>query len=314
MLPTGLVSSASPRIASLLASGTELVCALGAGAQLVGRSHECDDPPWVKRLPQLSRPTFDVTGSSRAIDERVRAKLRAGEPLFEIDEALLTRLAPDIIITQTHCEVCAVTPGDVATCTPAGLRREQAVALQAGTLDGILEGFRAVASVIGRAAEGEALCEALRHRQDDWRRRTAALPRPRVVVLEWTDPPFALGNWGPELVELAGGQSVLGRAGAHSSAISWQDVHAAAPDVLVIAPCGFDLARAEAERATLEAAPGWADLRARAAGGVFFADGNRYFNRSGPGVLETVELLAEMLHPAAFAPRHEGTGWRRLAG
>ncbi len=302
-----------PRVASLLASGTELACALGAGEQLVGRSHECDQPPWVKRLPQLSRPTFDINGTSAEVDARVREKLHAGEPLYEIDEALLARLAPDVIITQTHCEACAATPENVAACAPPALQRKQAVALEAGTLDGIFEGFRAVATMIGRLAEGEALCAALRRKQDEWRHATSLLPRPRVLVLEWTEPPFALGNWGPELVELAGGSCLLGRAGERSATLSWQDVHAAAPDVIVIAPCGFDLARARAERPTLEAAPGWNELRARATRGVFFADGNRYFSRSGPHVLDTIDLLAEMLHPQAFPAQHEGKAWSRWA-
>src|SRR5438552_2033825 len=176
------------RIVSLLASGTELVCALGAGDELVGRSHECDHPPWVTGLPALSRPTFDVTGSSADIDRRVREKLRAGEPLYQIDEARLDALEPDVVITQTHCEVCAVSP-HTPGCRPA---RQRAVALETGTLEGILRAFADVAAVLGRPEAGARLIAEARARMERWRAATAALRRPRVVCLEWVEPPFAL--------------------------------------------------------------------------------------------------------------------------
>ena len=268
------------RIVSLLASGTELVCALGAGDELVGRSHECDHPPWVTGLPALSRPTFDVTGSSADIDRRVREKLRAGEPLYP------------------H------TPG----CRPA---RQRAVALETGTLEGILRAFADVAAVLGRPEAGARLIAEARARMERWRAATAALRRPRVVCLEWVEPPFALGNWGPELIALAGGDNLLGAAGAHSTAIAWQAVRAAAPEVLVVAPCGFGLERTASEMPVLEAQPGWEALPAVRAGRVHIADGNLYFNRSGPGVFETIDILAEILHPDVFPPQHQGTAWRR---
>jgi iron complex transport system substrate-binding protein len=296
------------RIVSLLASGTELVCALGAGAQLVGRSHECDHPAWVTRLPALSRPTFPVDGSSAEIDRLVREKLRAGLPLYEIDEAALEALAPDVIITQTHCEVCAVSPA-TAGCGP-GRQRTQAVALQTGTLEGILQAFTDVAAVLDRRDAGAQLVAEARATMARWQASTAGLPRPRVVCLEWIAPPFALGNWGPQLVRLAGGDSLLGVDGGHSTAIAWQDVCAADPDVLVIAPCGFSLDRTAREMPTLAALPGFAELRAVRTGRVAIADGNLTFNRSGPGVFGTIDVLAEILHPDRFAPVHQGTAWR----
>jgi iron complex transport system substrate-binding protein len=286
------------RIVSLLASGTELVCALGAGDELVGRSHECDSPPWVTRLPVLSRPTFDVGGSSQDIDQRVRDKLRAGEPLYQVDEAQLATLAPDVVITQTHCQVCAVASDGV-------------IALRTGTVDGVLAGFAEVAAAIGRDGEGARLIEEMHARVAGMRAATARLPRPTLVCLEWTDPPFALGNWGPELVEAAGGACLLGAPGAHSAAIPWDEVRRADPDVVIVAPCGFGLERAAAEMPALAARPGWGELRAVRTGRVFVADGNLYFNRSGPALFDTLDLLAEMLHPSAFPPRHEGRGWRR---
>jgi iron complex transport system substrate-binding protein len=297
------------RIVSLLASGTELVCALGAGDELVGRSHECDHPPWVRRLPALSRPTFDIEGSSEAIDARVRAKLRAGEPLYEVDQAALRALAPDVVISQTHCEVCAVSPEDVrrGQAAPAA---GHAVALHTGTLEGILTGFLDIARLIGRPAEGQRLVAELRARVERWREATATLPRRRVVCLEWVAPPFALGNWGPELVTLAGGENLLGAPGEHSAAVDWEAVQAADPEVLVVAPCGFSIERTLPEMPVLAARPGWGELRAVREGRVHVADGNLYFNRSSPTLFETIDVLAEILHPDRFPPRHRGTVWR----
>jgi len=301
------------RIVSLLASATELVCAIGAGESLVGRSHECDEPEWVRRLPAVSRPTFDVSGPSAEIDRLVREHLAAGRPLYEIDEERLVSLAPDVLLTQTHCEVCAVTPADVGRGGAPALRRREVVALRTGTLEGILEGFLEVASVLGREKEGEALVRASRERVAGVRARTSGLERPRVACLEWIDPVFTMGNWGPEIVDAAGGEAFPATAGVHSTAMRWEVVHDADPDVMVVAPCGFSLARAMAEMPALQARPGWRDMRAVRDGRVFVADGNRFFNRSGPSAFETVELLAEMLHPDVFAPRHRGVAWQRLS-
>jgi iron complex transport system substrate-binding protein len=298
------------RIASLLASGTELVCALGLGERLVGRSHECEDPPWVRGLPQLSAPTFPIDGPSGEIDAHVRAKLRAGAPLYQVDESLLATLAPDFILTQTHCEVCAVSPADLACGVPATLERRGVVVLDGGTLETILDGFARVAEVLGVADAGRALVQRLRARAEGVAARVRQWLAPTVACLEWIEPVFAMGNWGPELVALAGGRSVLGQAGARSTTTAWEAVRAADPDVLVVAPCGFSLARTWQEMPTLAARPGWSDLRAVRAGRVFAADGNTYFNRSGPSLFETPEVLAEMLHPQGFAPTHAGTAWR----
>jgi iron complex transport system substrate-binding protein len=304
------MNSPPKRIISLLASGTELVCELGLGERLVGRSHECDHPAWVERLPAVSRPTFDVTGPSVEIDRLVREKLLAGLPLYEVDDAALAALAPDVLITQTHCEVCAVTPADLAHGVSARLSRKALVALRTGSLDAILDGFLDVARVLGAAERGEALVSRLRHRLSAVAEVTRSLPRPRVACLEWIEPIFAMGNWGPELVELAGGTNLLGVAGLHSTSIGWERVREADPDVLVVAPCGFGLARAEAEMHLLAERPGWHELAAVRADRVYVADGNLYFNRSGPTMFETPAILAEMLHPGVVAPLHEGKVWR----
>jgi iron complex transport system substrate-binding protein len=304
------------RIVSLLASGTELCCALGAGDRLVGRSHECDHPAWVKALPAVSEPTFDITGSSAEIDRRVRERLRAGEPLYRVDEAALARLAPDVLITQTHCEVCAVTPGDLAHAGAGAaqrLERRQVVALSAGTLDGILDGFRGVARVLDLVDAGERLIGELQERVRAVERAVAGRPRPSVVCLEWIDPIFCMGNWGPELVARAGGDNRLGVSGAHSTTGTWDEVRRADPEVLVIAPCGFDIERTAREMPALTAQPGWSDLRAVRAGRVYLADGNLYFNRSGPSVFDSVRILAEILHAGALEPTFEGRAWQRYS-
>ncbi len=299
------------RVVSLLASGTELVCALGAGERLVGRSHECDHPSWVARLPAVSRPTFEITGTSREIDERVRARLHAGQPLFEVDEGALFALAPDVLITQTHCEVCAVSPANLAHGTAGALVRKQVVALRTGSLDAILAGFLEVARVLGLEPRGQELVSSIRERESELTSRTRVLRRPSVACLEWIDPLFAMGNWGPQLVEQAGGISVLGHLGLHSTAIPWAALREADPEVLVVAPCGFGLERAASEMHVLARHADWQELRAVRSGCVFVADGNIYFNRSGPSVFETPGILAEMLHPSVFAPRREGAVWRR---
>jgi iron complex transport system substrate-binding protein len=297
------------RIASLLASGTELVCALGLGEALVGRSHECDEPAWVRALPQLSRPTFPVDGSSAEIDGPVRARLRSGAPLYEVDEAALTALAPDIVITQTHCEVCAVSPGDLACDLPPRLERRRVVALEGGTLDGVLDDFQRVADVLGASDAGRELVQRLRARAGAVRERVRGRPAPSVACIEWIDPVFGMGNWGPELVTLAGGRSVLGQAAARSTTTPWDAVVEADADVLVVAPCGFSLERTLRELPSLTSRPGFSELRAVRAGRVFAADGNRWFNRSGPSLFETPEILAELLHPEVFPPRHRRIAW-----
>jgi iron complex transport system substrate-binding protein len=297
------------RIVSLLASGTEIVCALGAGDSLVGRSHECDNPPWIRSLPPCSEPAFDVSVSSREIDAEVNRRLRSGEPLYRINTELIRELAPDLVIAQAHCEVCAITPNDLersGCATPA----PTVLALTAGSLDGIFEGILQVAKALGRESKGcDLICREQR-RLHAVLERTADRRRPSVVMMEWTDPMFAMGNWVPELVEIAHGELLLGSKGQYSSAISFERVLAADPEYLIVAPCGFNLERALRERAILEAYPCWNSLRAVQAGKVAFADGNLFFNRSGMTISRTAEIIAEILHGVTFGAPTEGEHWR----
>jgi iron complex transport system substrate-binding protein len=240
----------------------------------------------------------------------VRAKLSAGEPLYAIDRELLVDLAPDLILTQVHCEVCAVSPPqlDAAHGWPA-LRGFKTVSMRGGSLEGILDDFTSVAVEIGCLEAGERLTTEIRRGLAKWRDLLAKVRRPSVVCLEWTDPIFPMGNWGPELVEHAGGVCLLGNPNGHSAAISWQAVTDADPEVLIVAPCGFGLQRAIAEMPSLVARPGWNALSAVRTGQVYVADGNRYFNRSGPDVFESIRLLAEILHPAIVPRASEGLSY-----
>jgi iron complex transport system substrate-binding protein len=262
--------------------------------------------------PSLLGSTFDISGSSREIDELVRQHLRAGEPLYQVDERLLAELAPDVLITQTHCEVCAVSPADFAHRVSAKLERKQVVALSTGTLAAVLQGFLEVASVLGKAADGHALVASISARLAALAEKTRSLPHPTVVCLEWIEPTFAMGNWGPELVELAGGSNLLGTTGEHSTTTPWSAVRAADPDILIVAPCGFSLERALRELHLLSEQPGWSELRAVRNERVFVADGNLYFNRSGPTLFDTPQVLAEILHPQHFEPSHRGHVWRAM--
>ncbi len=287
------------RIISLVAGATEIICELGAGDCLVGRSHECDNPARVRDVPSCTRPAFDIHMSSRQIDTEVRRRLRAGEPLYHVDRDLIASLKPDLLIAQAHCEVCAVTPGDVkkAGCDIPG---SNILALDAGSIDGIFADTRKIAQAIGKGAEGDALLARLRNRFQTVSDRLQARRRPSIVMLEWTNPVYPMSNWGPELVEFACGNLLLGTPRVHSRAIDWEDVRRADPEFLIIAPCGYDLKRALAETFIMESYPGWHELRAVREGNVFFADGNLYFNRSGMTVVDTAEMIADILHGTSF--------------
>jgi len=297
--------SVGMRIVSLLASGTEIVCALGAGDLLVGRSHECDNPAWVKSLPCCSDPAFDVSAPSCVIDAEVRRRIHAGEPLYLVHDELILELAPDLVITQEHCKVCAVTPGDVEQ-SRNGMRL---LALKAGSLAGIFQDIVAVSTALGIEQQGEELVCREKQRLANVSARVANKRRPSVVMLEWLDPLFAMGNWGPELVEIANGDLLLGAKGEYSRAVPAEQLRAANPEYLIVAPCGFDLKRTLSERALVEALPWWRELRAVKAGHVAFADGNRFFNRSGITTSQTAEIIAEILHGVTFGEPAKGVNW-----
>lgn len=297
------------RIVSLLASGTEIVCGLGAGPWLVGRSHECDNPSWVQALPVCTRPAFDTACPSRDIDAEVKRRLRSGEPLYHVDADLISRLEPDLVIAQVHCDVCAVTPQDVARAgAPADSYR--LIALSAATLADIDSSIREVAEALGLTGAADALRSSMARRLAAVGAAVARRARPSVVLLEWLDPVFIGGNWAPQLIEAAGGRPLISEPGRPSMAMPWERVIEADPDCVVVAPCGFDLERTAREAPVLETLPGWRTLSAVRHGRVAIADGNRYFNRSGLTVVDTVELLAEFLHGLDTARHRDAQAWR----
>ena len=297
------------RVLSLLPAATEIVCGLGAIERLVGRSHECDFPPAVLRLPIASTPRIDITGRAGAIDAGVRAVLEQGLSVYQVDRDRIAALAPDFILTQTLCAVCAVSPDDLALIVCEALPSQPAVvSLDAASLDGLWADIGRVAAALGRVAQGEALVHSLKARLAT----LAATPwpgRPRIACLEWLDPLMGAGNWMPELVAAAGGAAVFGEAGVHTAPTSWEDLAAADPDVILIAACGWPIERSRAEMAAVVVRPLWQGLRAVRLGRVYVADGHHYFNRPGPRLVESAEILAEILHPGAVTARHRGTGW-----
>jgi iron complex transport system substrate-binding protein len=298
----------SVRIVSLLASATEIVCALGAGEMLVGRSHECDNPKWVRRLPACNDPAFDVSVSSGEIDREVRRRLHAGEPLYQVHGELIRELRADLLITQSHCEVCAVTPGDVERSCGHGARQ---LSLSAISLEEIFEGMLRIAKQLGLDEQGDALVRRERQRLDNVREKAARFRRPTVIMLEWTDPLFAMGNWGPELVDIANGDLLLGKKGEYSAAVPAEQLRDADPEYVIVAPCGFNLERSLQEQSVLERYPWWQGLWAVQNGNVAFADGNLFFNRSGMTVSQTAEIIAEILHGVSFGEKTEEIHWHR---
>jgi iron complex transport system substrate-binding protein len=295
------------RIVSLLASATEIVCALGAGDMLVGRSHECDHPEWVRRLPACSEPAFDISVSSGEIDREVRRRIRAHEPLYHVHGELIRKLHTDLVITQSHCEVCAVTPGDVQRSCGHDARQ---LDLSAISLEEIWESMLRVARALGLEERGKALVARERGRLDLVRAKVAGFKRRTVVMLEWADPLFAMGNWGPELVDIANGELLLGEKGQYSAAIPAEQLREADPEYLIVAPCGFGLERSLREQSALERIRWWHELQAVQSGNLAFADGNLFFNRSGMTVSQTAEIIAEILHGISFGKKTEGIHWR----
>jgi iron complex transport system substrate-binding protein len=306
------MSASSHRIVSLIASATEIVCALGFEDRLVGRSHECDYPPGILSLPACSAPKIDVRGTSREIDDRVKSVLVQATSVYSVDTALLDQLAPTVVITQTQCEVCAVSLKDVeaAVCGMAS-SRPKLVALEPNSLHDVWNDIRRVATALGVPERGEELIDTLNARLVEVARQTLGETshRPTIACIEWIDPLMAAGNWVPELVELAGGRNLFGEAGRHSPWMTWDDLVAADPDVIAVMPCGFDIPRTRHEMSPLTDRPEWRHLQAVREGRVLLTDGNQYFNRPGPRLAESAEILAEILHPDLVEFGHEGEGW-----
>ena len=306
---------APARVVSLIASSTEIVCALGCGDRLVGRSHECDYPPEVAALPKLTRARLDTAEPSGEIDRAVREILTDALAVYDIDAEALRALRPDLIVTQDLCEVCAVSLSDVeaAVCDWIGTDTDL-VSLKPTRLEHVWSDIRRVAASLGEPLRGEALVEHLQGRLRRLEERLSARKRPTVGCIEWLDPIMDAGNWMPEVVAAAGGQDVLSEPGAHSGYLDWARLQAVDPAVLIMLPCGFDLERTRQEMSVLDEDPRWQALTAVQSGEVYVTDGNQFFNRPGPRLVESAELLAEILHPQIVEPKHQGSAWARYMG
>lgn len=286
-----------PRIVSLLPSATETLFAIGAGEQLVGVTHECDFPAEAKSLPKLTASSLPAAGDSAEIDRHVRASLHAGSSLYHLDSELLERLQPDLIVTQELCSVCAVSYQIVERAAKRLSADPRIVSLEPSSLEDVFANIAFLGTLCDREAAAHDLVASLR-------RRIEALPgratgAPRVLVLEWTDPPMNAGHWSPGLVEYAGGDPVLGSPGGNSRVLTWDEITASDPDHIVVAPCGYDREMTERAIGELEAHREWRALRAVREGRVHAIDGNAYLNRPGPRLVDTAEIIARAITPAA---------------
>jgi iron complex transport system substrate-binding protein len=300
----------SPRIISLLPSATEIVAALGFGDHLVGRSHECDFPPGVEKLPICSSSKVVADGTSYEIDERVKAIVAEGLSVYRVDVDRLRELRPDFILTQTQCAVCAVTPRDLeqALCTWTGTQPAM-VSLEPNNLEDVWKDIRRVGEALGAQDRAEKLVESLIQRLAAIGDKARPLSRPSVAAIEWLEPLMAGGNWMPELIEIAGGCSLFMQAGEHSSWLEWTSLSEADPDVILLLPCGFKIAQTIRDLSVLTDNPAWPNLRAVKQRRVYLIDGHHFFNRPGPRLVESAEIVAEILHPDLFRFGHRGPGW-----
>lgn len=300
------------RVVSLLPSTTEIVAALGHGAALVGRSHECDFPPEVADLAVVSRPRREPVGTSAEIHRGVVDLLEQVLSIYEVDPAALRVADPDLIITQDLCRVCAVAEDEVVAAARAHLGGSVEVLTSSPmTLAEVLADVSRIAEALGDRAAGERLAARMRAELDDLAATVAGPHRPRLALLEWADPVMAGGNWAPELIEAAGADPVLGVPGGHSPVVTPQALRSVDPDVILVAPCGYDLARAVEDRDVLAGIEGWDDLSAVRGGRVAFADGSAYFNRPGPRLVTSAAIVAAVAHGVGPAMGLEGRAWQR---
>lgn len=300
------------RIVSLISSATEMLFGLGLEESIVGVSHECDFPAAANRLPRATFTNITADAPSGMIDQQVKELVAAGKPLYEIDLDLLVDLQPDLIVTQAQCDVCAVRYDDVVAAVASEPRLSQArlIALNPQSLSDVLQDIRRLADATDRSRAAAKYASALEARIEQVRSRTGALTesqRPLTACIEWIEPMMIAGNWTPELIELAGGRQLWAVAGRHSTYTTWESVRSADPEVIIVMPCGFDLSRTLREAASLLELPGWRELRAVRTERVFAVDGNALFNRSGPRLVDSLELLAQLVQPE-LRPSASSTG------
>ncbi|MDB5144176.1 MAG: cobalamin-binding protein [Mucilaginibacter sp.] len=305
----------SKKIISLLPAATEIVCALGLEESLAGRSHECDFPLSVKQLPICSEANFPDNLSSAAIDTKVKELLSDALSVYTVKRDVIKQLNPDVVITQAQCEVCAVSLQEVEEALENYLDKQaHIVSLQPNSLNDIFNNILEVAATLNVTPKGDQLVEDLQQRVNIVRHKLKFIEnKPMVACIEWLEPMMVSGNWVPELVSIAGGVSVLAEAGKHSPFIKWNDIQLQDPEVIIVMPCGFSIARTLNEIDLLLQLPGFAELKAVKSDRLYIADGNQYFNRPGPRIVDSIEILAEIIHPKQFIFGYEGDGWIRFS-
>ncbi|TWI97270.1 iron complex transport system substrate-binding protein [Mucilaginibacter frigoritolerans] len=299
------------KIISLLPAATEIVYALGLEANLVGRSHECDFPETIKQLPVCSEANFPDGLSSAAIDVKVKEILADALSVYSVKREVIKQLAPDVVITQAQCEVCAVSLTEVEEALENYLDKDaRIISLQPNSLDDIFNDIKNVADGLNVTEAGNALLEDLHERVDIIRHKLKFIEnKPTIACIEWLEPLMLSGNWVPDLVSIAGGISMLTETGKHSPYVEWVDIRLQDPDILVVMPCGFPIQRTLKEIDLLLQLPGFGELKAVKNNRVYIADGNQYFNRPGPRIVDSIEILAEIINPKQFSFGYEGGGW-----
>ena len=302
------------RVISLLPAATEIVCALGLEQSLVGRSHECDYPESIKALPVCSKANFEDGIASLEIDNKVKALLTDALSVYTVKREQIKALLPDVVITQAQCEVCAVSLQEVEQALDNYLDKETRIlSIQPNSLDDIFNNITEIANALNAEAEGADLVERLQERVDIIKHKLKFITdKPTVACVEWLQPLMVSGNWVPELVEIAGGNPILAVKGRHSPYVKWDDIREQDPDIIILMPCGFSMDRTLKEVDLMLQLPGFNELKAVKNNRFYIADGNQYFNRPGPRIVDSIEILAEIINPKQFVFGYEGNGWMKF--
>lgn len=298
------------RIVSLLPSTTEIACKLGFEQNLVGRSHECDYPESVEKLPVLTEPKYSENGTSIDIDNRVKSLIEKGLSVYKVDAEKLASLNPDIILTQDHCKVCAVSLSDVESALHQTVQEQtKVISVSPENLQQIYQSIIDIGSALEAKKKAKNVVNEMQLRMNIIRNTLTHVQPVSAVTIEWIDPLMTAGNWIPECIHIAGGEDLLGTAGQHSPWIKWKDIKQTNPEFLLISPCGYSIVQTLREFKTLQHKPGWKNLRAVQNNRVFILDGHHYFNRPGPRIFDSTRILAEVFHPNHFKPTLKNIGW-----
>ena len=301
------------RVLSLLSSTTEIIYALDCGDRLVGRSHECDYPEEVSEFPICTIPKFNVDGTSREVDDEVKSLVQSALSIYYINEKLLKELKPDIIFTQSQCEVCAVSVSDVENALKniTGLS-SRVISVEPNSVEDIFNDILTIAEILNVRKKGKELVELIKAKIDSTEKMVYQKSSPSVAAIEWIDPLMAAGNWVPQLIRVAGGKNLFGEAGKHSPWMKYKDLVEQDPEIIIVMPCGYDIKKSLIEIKTLESKKGWGSLKAVRNRNVYITDGNQFFNRPGPRIIESIEILLEIIHSDFSESKHIDSGWIKL--